>query len=68
MAATRTPPHLHWGMQPSAAACFPKIPATLTQHSLKKTRKKPVIQNGHTLAKQNFICGVLLVMKETNTI
>lgn len=58
MAETHTPPHLHWGMQPSAAACFPKIPATLTQRSLKKDKKISVIQNAHTLARQNFICEV----------
>lgn len=68
MAATHTPPHLHWGTQPSAAACFPRIPATSTQRSLKKTRKISLIQNRHTRAKQNFICGVLLVVKETNSI
>lgn len=66
MAVTHTPPHLHWGTGPSAAACFPRIPATSTQRSLKKTRKISVIQNGRTLAKQSFICEVLLVVKETN--
>lgn len=57
MAVTHRPPRLHLGMQPSAAACFPKIPVTLTQHSLKNTKKHNQLLRKDVLwQKQNFIC------------
>lgn len=57
MAATHRPPRLHLGMQLSAAACSPKIPVALTQHSLKNIKKHNQLLRMDVLwQKQNFIC------------
>lgn len=52
---THRPPHLHLGMQLSAAAYFPKIPVTLTQHSLKNIKKHNQLLRIVFWQKQNFI-------------